>query len=104
MQDPASLSPEESAQFLFWMTGSLRIYQHQHLMYLEGNLSAQSWSSTENLLKGFVQTIGFQAYWNARKNTYSTTFQTFVDSIDTTGIASTNEVMYSIQNGRRGGA
>ena len=80
------------------MNGSLRMYQHQHLMFQAGNLSAESWSSTENLLKGFVQTEGFQTYWESRMNTYSPEFQEFVGRIDTTGIVkSTNEILESIQ-------
>lgn len=99
-EDPTQLSPEESAQFLFWMNGSMRMYQHQHLMFDEGNLSPESWSSTENLLKGFVQTEGFQSYWASRRNTYSPKFQEFVARIDTTGVvASTTDILKSIQGG-----
>ena len=103
-EDPTQLSPEESAQFLFWMNGSMRMYQHQHLMFHEGNLSPESWSSTENLLKGFVQTDGFQSYWASRRNTYSLRFQEFVGRIDTTGvIASTTDILKSIQGGASNG-
>lgn len=97
-EDPTQLSPEEAAQFLFWMNGSLRMYQHQHLMFNDGNLSPESWSSTENLLKGFVQTEGFQSYWESRMNTYSPKFQEFIDRIDSTGVVkSTTEILESIR-------
>jgi hypothetical protein len=94
---PTSLTPEESAQFLFWLNGSMRMYQHQHLMFIEGNLSESSWTSTAQLLKGFVKTPGFQSYWSVRRSTYSKGFQDFVDAIDASGIIQTNVVMDSMQ-------
>ena len=97
MEDPPKLSPEESTQFIFWINGSMRMYQHQHLKYLEGNLSSDSWSSTENLLKGFVPSKGFQSYWSSRRNTYSIRFQECVSCLDTSAITSSTEVMKSIQ-------
>ena len=102
--DPTSLSPEESAQFLFWLNGSMRMYQHQHLMFCEGNLSEASWSSTEHLIKGFSQTPGFQSYWESRKNTYSDEFQAFVEELDSTGINPTTTVVANIQKGETGDA
>ena len=99
LDDPTSLTPEESAQFLFWMNGSMRSYQHQHLMFIEGNLSEPTWISTEQLLKGFTQTQGFRSYWNSRKNTYSEPFQDFVEGIDASGVDSTTDVIASLQKG-----
>ena len=96
-EDPSQLTPEESAQFLFWLNGSTRMYQHQHLMYLEGNLSEASWSSTEQLMRGFVQTKGWQDYWAVRSNTYSSTFRAFIDQLDPADVVSSAELVKSIQ-------
>ena len=97
-EDPSQLSREESAQFIFWLNGSMRMYQHQHLMFLDGNLSQASWLSTESLIKGFVQTKGWDAYWSVRKNTYSGAFQSLIDNLDTTDVVSSVDAIHSIHN------
>lgn len=101
LEDPAQLTREESAQFVFWFNGSMRMYQHQHLMFLEGNLSQASWTSTERLIKGFVQNEGWKAYWSVRRNTYSDEFQRLIDNLDTSEVVSSVDAIHAIQNKER---
>ncbi len=99
-EDPSQLTREESAQFLFWLNGSMRMYQHQHLMFMEGNLSSASWTATQQLLKGSVQTKGFKEYWLLRKNTFSELFQNLIDQMETTGVVSFANLVDSIRSRR----
>ena len=96
-EDPTQLDAKESAQFLFWLNGSMRMYQHQHLMFLKNNFSPESWSSTVQLIRAFAQTKGFQAYWHNRKNTYTQSFQDFVDTLEPTGVTSTLDALESMR-------
>jgi hypothetical protein len=102
LEDGSSLSREELAKFLFWLNGSMRMYQHQHHMFLTGNLSEETWVATENLMRGFVGTHGFRGYWNARRSTFTEPFQDCVDALDTGDFVSSAAVLDSV--GISGGA
>ncbi len=94
--DLAQLNDDEIARFGFWANGTLRAWQHQHLLYSEDNLSAESWESSEKLMKSFLATDGFQQYWQLRRSTFTTTFQSFVDALDTSDVVSTTDAVQAL--------
>lgn len=94
--DLTQLNEEEMAKFGFWANGAIRAWQHQHQLFTQGNLSAESWESSENMIKTFFGTPGFRQYWSARNSTFTQSFRTFMNDLETDGVISTTQAVVEL--------
>ena len=63
--DPDGLNADELAQAVFLMSATIRNLENLYIQYEAGMLSETAWEAREPLVRGIVQTPGFEKFLSA---------------------------------------
>ena len=88
--DPESLSPEETAQFIYLLHGLMLGYQSAYYLAQEQTLDAELQESLTNTIAGVREAAGFKFYWGQRRDLFQSDFRAYVDDVLATGITNSN--------------
>lgn len=79
--NPESLTPIETAQFIFLAHGLFFQYQGAYYLAEEGTLDSELQQSLVSTLLGVREQPGFLMYWEQRGNLFQPSFKAFVDDL-----------------------
>ena len=80
MQDYASLSGTEKAQFIAMFMAFCSYQQNAFYKWKEGTLSDELWRGWEYVSMNFLSTAGGQAFWAERSYMFGDAFQNYVNT------------------------
>jgi len=83
MNDPASLSKDESMQFIMCIHSVMLAYQNVYFAGVEGTLDAAMYKAMTSTLEAAVPTPGFAWYWQQRAGFMTDEFRGFLEQIIT---------------------
>ena len=83
--NPESLTPAETAQYIFMTHGLFFQYQAAYYLAEEGTLDTELQQSLVNTVRGVREQPGFLMYWEQRGNLFQPGFKAFVDDIIVNG-------------------
>ncbi len=78
MREPAELTEEELADFIFLLHGGVLLYQNAFVLGQEGTLDQSLRTVTLETLSSIVSTPGFKVYWSQRHSVFTQEFQDYV--------------------------
>lgn len=83
--NPESLTPAETAQYIYMTHGLFFQYQSAYYLAEEGTLDTELQQSLVNTLLGVRELPGFLMYWEQRGNLFQPSFKDFVDDLIVNG-------------------
>lgn len=87
--NPESLTPVETAQFIYLTHGLFFQYQGAYYLAEEGTLDTELQQSLVNTLLGVREQPGFLMYWEQRGSLFQPGFKAFVDDVIANGNTNT---------------
>jgi hypothetical protein len=96
--NPAVLSREETAQYIYLLHGLMLQYQTAYYLAQEQTLDAELQESITNTLSGVREMAGFHMYWGQRRDLFQLSFREWVDDLLVGGDTNTNlEELYRMR-------
>ncbi len=82
-EDPGELSETEFMRFTTLMFTYLKHIESIHYQYHSGLLTRDLWTGWDYQTRQYLGAPGIQKYWKARRNSFSKSFQNYVDNAST---------------------
>jgi len=102
MAHPDSLSPGQTAQFIFLAHSLMLEYQAAYYLAEQGTLDVGLRQAITNNISGTRALPGMQLYWTQRRSVFEPGFREFVDTILTSGATDTEfESLYRPKSSER---
>jgi hypothetical protein len=69
-------------QLMMWIAASMNTAESQYLLYLDGNLTGEIWTTfREGLIDNFASLASYELYWKYNRNIHSPRFRALVDEL-----------------------
>lgn len=79
--DPASMSPEDKARFVWLVTEAFLIYETQYEFYRKGHISEEAWQPKIGSALGLLENPIVAAWWEAKMTPFGGEFRRYVESL-----------------------
>lgn len=79
--DPASMSPEDKARFVWLVAEAFLIYETQYEFYRKGRISEEAWQPKIRSILGLLENPVVEKWWEARMTPLGGEFRRYLESL-----------------------